>query len=55
MMDGSEWLYWYDQGKPISSPDERTQQAEQRAEQEQRLREDLIARLLERGIDPDAL
>jgi hypothetical protein len=42
-------------GETDFSPDERTQQAEQRAEQEQRLREDLIARLLERGIDPDAL
>jgi hypothetical protein len=56
-----EWLYWYDQGKPISS-DERTalteqelQQERQRAEQERQLREDLIARLRSRGIDPDAL
>ena len=58
-----EWLYWYDQGgNRFPSPDERTaltkqelQQSRQRAEQERQLREDLIARLLERGIDPDAL
>ncbi|MBV8882988.1 MAG: Uma2 family endonuclease [Chroococcidiopsidaceae cyanobacterium CP_BM_RX_35] len=51
-----EWLFWYDQqGNRLLSPDERTQQAEQRTEQERREREDLIARLLARGIDPDAL
>ena len=51
-----EWLFWYDQqGNRLLSPDERTQQAEQQAEQERREREELIARLLARGIDPDAL
>ena len=44
-----EWLYWYDRdGNRFLSPDERIQQA-------QRLREDLIARLRARGIDPDQL
>lgn len=44
-----EWLYWYDrEGNRFSSPDERIQQ-------EQRLREELIARLRARGLDPDAL
>jgi Uma2 family endonuclease len=58
-----EWLYWYDQERNrLPSPDERTERAEQRAEQERqraeqerRLREELIARLRERGIDLDAL
>lgn len=44
-----EWLYWYDRdGNRFLSPDERIQQ-------EQRLREDLIARLRARGLDPDNL
>ncbi len=34
---------------------QRAEQAEQQLEQERRLREELIARLRERGIDPDAL
>lgn len=39
-----EWLYWYDRdGNRFLSPDERIQQ-------EQRLREDLIARLRARGL-----
>ena len=44
-----EWLYWYDRdGNRFLSPDEQIQQ-------EQRLREDLIARLRARGLDPDEL
>jgi Uma2 family endonuclease len=44
-----EWLYWYDQdGNRFPSPDERL-------EQERRLREELIARLREKGIDPGTL
>lgn len=35
--------------------EQRAEQAEQQLEQERRLREDLLARLRERGIDPDAL
>ena len=35
--------------------EQRAQQAEQQAEQERRLREELMARLRERGIDPNAL
>lgn len=51
-----EWLYWYDQqGNRFPSLDERTALTQQQLEQERRLTEELIARLLERGIDPDAL
>lgn len=58
-----QWLYWYDrQGNRLLSPEERMSQQQQRAEQEQQraeqerqLREELIARLIERGIDPDNL
>lgn len=61
-----EWLYWYDQqGNQLLAPEEvaaaeqqRADQAEQqleqerqRVEQERRLREELIARLIDRGID----
>lgn len=54
-----EWLYWYDQaGNRFLTPEERVQQVEQqllqerqRAEQEQRKTEQLLARLRERGID----
>lgn len=51
-----EWLYWYDQeGNRFPSPHERLEQERQRAEQEQRLREELIAKLRDRGIDLDDL
>lgn len=58
-----EWLYWHDQkGNRSPSPDERTEQLEQQAEQleqqllqERRKREELIARLRERGINLDDL
>jgi Uma2 family endonuclease len=54
-----EWLYWYDQkGNRLPSLEERTALTEQeleherqRTEQERREREELIARLRERGID----
>lgn len=58
-----EWLYWYNQqGLRYLTPDERADRAEQqleierqRAEQERQIREDLLRRLRERGIDPDQL
>jgi hypothetical protein len=58
-----EWLYWYDSdGNRLPSPDERAEQAQQqleqerqRVEQEIRTREELIAKLRARGIDPDTL
>jgi Uma2 family endonuclease len=51
-----EWLYWYDRdGNRFLSPDERIQQEQRLRDEEQRLREDLIARLRARGIDPDDL
>lgn len=51
-----EWLYWYDRdGNRFLSPDERIQQEQKLRDEEQRLREDLIARLRARGIDPDQL
>ena len=51
-----EWLYWYDQqGNQLLATEEVASQERQRAEQERRLREELIAKLRERGIDPDAL
>ena len=49
-----EWLYWYDQnGNRLSAPEEVIEQERQRAEQEQQLREELLTRLKERGIDID--
>lgn len=61
-----EWLYWYDSDNRLPSPDERaaqeldlvrqqTQQTQQQLEQEQRLSSELIAKLLDKGIDPNAL
>ncbi|ESA35137.1 hypothetical protein N836_13525 [Leptolyngbya sp. Heron Island J] len=64
------WLYWYDeQGQPYPAPENviameraRTaherqlrQQAENEANQERMLREDLLKKLRERGIDPETL
>jgi Uma2 family endonuclease len=44
-----EWLYWYDsEGKRLLTPEERTQQAEQRVQI-------LAERLRSLGIDPDTL
>jgi hypothetical protein len=44
-----EWLYWYDeQGQRLLTPEERTQQAEQRAER-------LAEQLRSLGVDPDSL
>ncbi|MBH8552339.1 Uma2 family endonuclease [Nostocaceae cyanobacterium CENA357] len=44
-----EWLYWYDeQGKRLLAPEERVQQAEQRAQM-------LAERLRSLGVDPDSL
>lgn len=44
-----EWLYWYDeQGNRFSTSDELL-------ERERQLREDLLAKLKEKGIDPDRL
>lgn len=51
-----EWLYWYDQqGNRLPTAAEVAEQERQRATQERQLREDLIARLRARGIDPDSL
>lgn len=51
-----DWLYWYDeQGQRLLSPREQLEQEHQRAEQERRLREDLLDRLRQRGINPDDL
>lgn len=51
-----EWLYWYEvDGNRLPSPLEWAQRAQLQAQQERQLKEDLIARLLARGIDPDAL
>ncbi len=51
-----EWLYWYDQqGSRFLAPENVIEQERQRAlSAEQQLR-DLIAKLRERGIDPDTL
>jgi hypothetical protein len=58
-----EWLYWYSlEGNRFPSQDERAARVEQeleeerqRAEQERRRTEELIARLREMGINPNAL
>lgn len=51
-----EWLYWYDQqGNRLPAPNDFIEQAEQRAEQERQLREELLDKLRERGIDPNTL
>ncbi|PSB20577.1 hypothetical protein C7B65_06640 [Phormidesmis priestleyi ULC007] len=64
------WLYWYDlHGQRLPTPDtiiarerqraeqerQRAEQERQRAEQERQLREDLLNRLREKGIDLDDL
>jgi Uma2 family endonuclease len=51
-----EWLYWYDQqGKRLPAPEEIAQQEHQRAQQAEQQLDSLIAKLRERGIDPDTL
>jgi len=58
-----EWLYWYDeQGNQFPAPEnvmrrerQRAEQERQRAEQAQQQLEALMAKLRDRGIDPDAL
>lgn len=58
-----EWLYWYDQqGNRLLTPAEVAEQQRQLANQEQQktqqerqLREELIARLRAKGVDPDTL
>ncbi|GET40157.1 Uma2 family endonuclease [Microseira wollei] len=58
-----EWLYWYDeQGQKLLTPEERIQEAQQRALTEQQLRfaaeqkaEILAQRLRELNIDPETL
>lgn len=55
--------YWFDEnGDRYSTPDERTALAEQavtfaeqQAAQERQLREELLAKLRDRGIDPNTL
>ncbi|NJR38104.1 MAG: Uma2 family endonuclease [Leptolyngbyaceae cyanobacterium CSU_1_4] len=57
------WLYWYDeQAQQLPIPEnmiaqerQRAEQERQRAEQAERQFQDLLARLQERGIDPDNL
>ncbi|MCL6436497.1 MAG: Uma2 family endonuclease [Leptolyngbyaceae cyanobacterium HOT.MB2.61] len=58
-----EWLYWYDQaGNRFPAPEsviqqerQRAEQERQRAEQERQRWEKLIARLRQKGIDPESL
>ena len=51
-----EWLYWYDHsGNRFPSTAEIAQQERQRAEQAQQQLDSLIAKLRERGIDPNGL
>jgi Uma2 family endonuclease len=51
-----EWLYWYDQqGNRFPAPENVIQQERLRAERAEQQLADLIAKLQERGIDPDAL
>jgi hypothetical protein len=52
----SEWLYWYDQqGNRFPAPENVIQQERLRAERAEQQLADLIAKLQERGIDPDTL
>lgn len=51
-----EWLYWYDQDdNKYPTPEEVAQQQRQRAEEAEQQLELLVARLREKGIDPDNL
>jgi hypothetical protein len=49
-----EWLYWYDQdGNKYLTLEEVAQQERRRAEEAEQQLESLIARLREKGIDPN--
>ena len=49
-----EWLYWYDQqGNRFPAPENVIQQERLRAERAEQQLADLLAKLQERGIDPD--
>lgn len=58
-----EWLYWFDEhgnrypssAERAIQAEQRVSQAEQQAAQERQLREALLAKLRDRGIDPDTL
>ena len=51
-----EWLYWYDEtGQRYPTFEERADQAEERADETEAQLADLLMRLRDRGIDPDAL
>ena len=51
-----EWLYWYDQqGNRFPAPENVIEQEGLRAERAEQQLADLIAKLQERGIDPDML
>ncbi len=51
-----EWLYWYDeQGNRFPAPENVIEQERLRAERAEQQLADLIAKLQERGIDPDTL
>lgn len=51
-----EWLYWYDRdGNRLTAPAEVAEQERQRAEGERRLREELLEKLRQKGIDPNML
>jgi hypothetical protein len=51
-----EWLYWYDQqGDRFPAPENVIEQERLRAERAEQQLADLIAKLQERGIDPDTL
>ncbi|MBW4693508.1 MAG: Uma2 family endonuclease [Lyngbya sp. HA4199-MV5] len=51
-----EWLYWFDEnGNRYPTPDEQAAIAAQQAAHERQLREELLAKLRDRGIDPETL
>lgn len=51
-----EWLYWYSpEGSRFEPPERQLEQAAAQLVQERQLREELISRLGEKGINPDAL
>ncbi|MGA9378749.1 MAG: Uma2 family endonuclease [Phormidium sp.] len=51
-----EWLYWYDEnGNRYKTPEEIARERQQELEQSQQQLQDLLAKLEERGIDPNRL
>lgn len=51
-----EWLYWHDEaGQRLPTPDERSEQERQRAEQAENRLKILLEQLQQYGIDPDCL